>query len=281
VERERHGATWLASYPKSGNTWLRLLLEAYRRNGALDINDVRISHSDGGATIAQGVSPMPIEALGWRGELLLRPAAMLNMLCRLGDPILVKTHFANIQLDGLPPCIPREFTKKAVYVVRDPRSVLSSFAKFYQFPFDKACDAMASPEFMIGGNAAFARCLLSTWSNHVASWASETAFPVHVVKYEDMLADTAKELTEVLTFLEIEVDKKLVAKAVKAASLAQLRGAESSAGFRENSGKSGPFFGSGGTRWRDELGPKWVRRIESDHGKVMESLGYALEYPCI
>ena len=62
-------AVWLASYPKSGNTWLRLLLEAYRCNGALDINDVRVCISDGAATVTQGVSPMPLDRLnlpeGW------------------------------------------------------------------------------------------------------------------------------------------------------------------------------------------------------------------------
>lgn len=271
MEAERHGTTWLASYPKSGNTWLRCLLEAYRRNGALDINDMRITSSDGGATILQGVSPMPLSAIDFRLEMLLRPAALFNMFCRMSAPIMIKTHFANIQPDGLPHCIPKELTDRAVYVVRDPRSVVSSFARFYQFPMEKSSDAMNSKDFTIGGNDIFCRILLSTWSNHVASWVSETAFPVHVVKYEDMIEDTGRELIEVLEFLEIDVDQGLVERAVSAADINNLKKTEGANGFRENVSK-GEFFN--GSDWKDSLGPKWIKRIESDHGEVMKTLGY-------
>lgn len=272
---EREGAVWLASYPKSGNTWLRCLLEAYRRNGVLDINDMRITSSDGGATIVQGVSPLPLSALGFRGEMQIRPAALLNLFARLSKPTWVKTHFANIQPDGLPQCIPHELTERAVYVVRDPRSVVTSFARFYKFPIETACDAMSSKDFTIGGNEAFAKCLLSTWSNHVASWMGEKVFPVHVVKYEDLLDDAGKELTEVLEFLGIEADAATVKKAVNATNISKLQKAEADQGFIENSRKqSGAFFNAGGVRWEDELAPKWIRRIESDHGTVMKQLGY-------
>lgn len=133
MEVERGGAIWLASFPKSGNTWLRCLLEAYRRNGVLDINDIRFSHSDGGGTLMQGVSPMPLQHLDFNSQMLLRPAAIFNQLCRLTKPIYVKTHSANIQPDGLPPCIPEQWTERAVYVMRDPRSVVLSMSRFFKF----------------------------------------------------------------------------------------------------------------------------------------------------
>ena len=269
------GATWIASYPKSGNTWLRCLLEAYRRNGTLDINDIRITQSDGDAGLIRSVSPVPLTSLNIRGELLLRPAAIINMLARLSCPRLIKTHFANTQLEKLSPCIPAEITEKAVYVVRDPRSVAMSFARFFGLPIDKAIEAMGDKDFAIGGSGDFARIHLSSWSNHAASWASEELFAVHVVKYEDMQQDTEKELTEVLRFLDIDVDDELVKKAVVAADITRLRKSEEVNGFRENSTRDrGQFFGSGGTRWKDELGPKYIAQIEQDHGQVMELLGY-------
>ena len=270
---EREGAVWMAAYPKSGNTWLRCLLEAYRRNGALDINDLRITSSDGGATILQGVSPIPINDLGFRGEMLIRPAAILNLLARLNKPTWVKTHFANIQPDGLPHCIPKELTEKAVYVVRDPRSVFLSLSKFFKFPLEKTADSMADKDFTIGGNALFARQFISSWSNHVSSWVSETEFPVHIVKYEDMMANAGKELTEVLTFLEQDVDPATIKRAVEATELSRLRKTEGELGFKEDI-SSGGFFNEGGTRWQDELGPKWIKRIEADHGDVMRAMGY-------
>ena len=274
MEDEREGAVWIASYPKSGNTWLRCLLEAYRRNGNLDINDMRITTGDGGAVIIQGVSPIPIIELGFRGEMLVRPAALLNLFTRMTKPMWIKTHFANIQPPGLPHCIPQDFTERAVYIVRDPRAVFLSFAQFFNFSLKTAADAMANNEFAIGGMGKHASTLLSSWSNHAASWTSETAYPVHIVKYEDLIKDSAKELSEVLEFMGVEVNKATVERAVKAADINKLKHEEEKGGFRENiTEKHGNFF-NGGTSWKEELGQKWIARIEEDHGKVMKALGY-------
>lgn len=268
------GATWLASYPKSGNTWLRCLLDAYRRNGALDINDIRVGTSDGAAVLIRAVSPVPLKDLGFNGQMLLRPAALIHLLCRHNHPRRVKTHFANFQPDGLPHCIPKEFTERAVYVVRDPRSVLLSMARFFGFSTEAAVEAMNNKQFTIGDNEEFASTLVSSWSNHARSWVGEKNFPVHVVRYEDMLADAGKELTEVLEFLGEDVDPALVETAVDAAALSRLKAKESDDGFRENSGQRGDFFNEGGVRWESELGPRWIERIEQDHGDVMRALGY-------
>ncbi len=274
MEGEGEGAVWIASYPKSGNTWLRCLLEAYRRNGKLDINDMRITSSDGGATIVQGVSPVPLAGLGFRGDMMLRPAALLNLFARLSAPIWIKTHFANIQPDGLPHCIPPDFTKRAVYIVRDPRAVFLSFSRFFGMSLKASAEAMANDEFRIGGTERHSLQLISSWSNHVASWFGEKAFPKHVVKYEDLLEDAAKELTEVLTFLEEDVDEAVVKRAVTAASISRLKKTEEKDGFHENLiAERGGFF-NGDTSWKEELGPKWIARIEEDHGEIMKLLGY-------
>jgi len=271
---ERDGAIWISSYPKSGNTWLRCLLEAYRRNGVLDINDMRITTSDGGLCLLQGVSPTPADKLGFRGEMLIRPAALLGLFSRLPRPILIKTHFANMQPVGLPPCIPEDFTKKAVYVVRDPRSVVLSFSRFFSYSVNLGADAMANTSFTIGGTETFGRQFLSSWSNHVSSWISEKRYPVCVVKYEDLQADPVKGLTGVLEFLDIEVQEPIVKRAVSAAKISKLKKVESEDGFKENSAVGRGAFFNGDTSWQDELGPKWIKRIEKDHGEVMKLLRY-------
>ena len=269
------GAVWFSSYPKSGNTWLRLLLEAYHRNGLLAINDVRVVSSDSGASLIRGVCPIPLKDLGFNGQMLLRPAAILNLLARMHGPAwMVKTHFANIQPEGLPHCIPKEFTHKAVYVVRDPRSVLLSMSKYFGFSTEKAVAAMNDESFSLGNDDEFACQLVSSWTNHVASWVGEKRYPVHVVKYEDMIADASKELTEVLEFLDEDVDPAIVRKAVDTCELSNLRKEETENGFKHVPLKSGTFFNEGGTRWREELGPKWIAKIEEDHGEVMRTMGY-------
>ena len=146
------GITWVASYPKSGNTMLRMLLEAYHYNSeSIDINNMVLISGDAGATLIQSVSPIPTDDLGFNGEALLRPAMLLNYYCSRTPPVYMKTHFANLQTPGLPPFIPREVTRKAVYIVRDPRDVFHSFASYFNFSPKMTATAMSGKDFTIGG----------------------------------------------------------------------------------------------------------------------------------
>ena len=270
------GITWVASYPKSGNTMLRMLLEAHHYNSdSVDINKMVLISGDAGSTLIQSVSPIPTEDLGFNGEALLRPAMLLNYYCNRTPPVYLKTHFANLQTPGLPPFIPKEVTRKAVYVVRDPRDVFHSFASYFNFSPKMTATAMAGKDFTIGGQKKQARQMVSSWSNHVASWTAEEGFPVHIVRYEDLVKDTAKELSEVLEFLEIDVDPDRVDRAIKAVEISKLQKMEEEGGFRENRATGSGFFSDGGgTRWRDEVAPRWIKQIEEDHGEVMRALGY-------
>ena len=230
---------------------------------------------DAGAPLIQGVSPIPIDDLGLNGEALLRPAMLLNYYCSRTPPVYMKTHFANLQTPGLPPFIPKEVTRKAVYIVRDPRDVFHSFASYFNFSPKMTATAMSGKDFTIGGQGKNSLQMVSSWSNHVASWTSEDRFPVHIVKYEDMMDDAAKELSEVLEFLEIDVDPERVGRAVKAVEISKLQKAEEDEGFRENRATGSGFFsGGGGTRWRDEVAPCWIKRVEEDHGDIMRAIGY-------
>ena len=271
------GFTWLASYPKSGNTFLRLLLEAYKCNGLPDINHMTVSHGDAGLPLMQGVSPLPVNELGFRGEALLRPAALLHLYARLTNPVITKTHWANLSPKDLPPFIPKDFTRKAVYVVRDPRDIFSSLSDYFGFAHKATVEAMRSKEFILGGEQSGAsRCMVSTWSNHVSSWVGEKDFPVHVVKYEDMVESPERELREVIEFMDIgwDIDESRLSVAADSVAISKMRRAEKESGFRENRGRGESFFNEGGSRWRHELGPKWIKQIEEDHGEVMRLLGY-------
>lgn len=275
------GATWLASYPKSGNTWLRLLLESYRIDAVVNINDNRIATADSTDLIARSATSVTPEILGPAGEFLVRPAGLANLFAVQKPGFMVKTHFANLQPKELPPLIPKPFTSKAIYIFRDPRDVAVSFSNWLGFSHDEICVAMASTQFIMGGvgkdgKYKAGRVYLSSWSNHVASWTSEKEFPVHVVRYEDMCEDTEKELTEIVSFLEWELDKERIARAVKNCELSRLAKQEKEGGFIEHIGQNNAtqFFHKGGSRWKDELAPVHIKQIEKDHGKVMSLLGY-------
>jgi hypothetical protein len=271
------GFIWLASYPKSGNTWMRCLLEAYRTNGHLDINDMRVSIGDSARCIYQAVSPISVHKLSETEAFLLRPAALLCAMSMAKKPRIVKTHFANGQADGAPPFIPKPFTYKAVYIVRDPRSVALSMSRHFGMSQERCVEALAHPSFMLGtmdeGDDQ-TPIFVGSWSQHAESWCNEKGFPVLLLKYEDLLERPEEMLKGVVEFLYGDYDEVRGRKAIKAASLKSLQKAEAESGFQERSGKTDRFFTAGGQRWEQELGPKYIAQIEKQNARVMKRWGY-------
>lgn len=270
--------TWLASYPKSGNTWIRCLIQAYRCNGYLDINDMHTGVGDSSACFTRAVSPLSLDDLGDRGQWLLRPAALLNALMAMKPPRMFKTHYANVTISGLPAFIPPELTQRAIYIVRDPRSVALSMSQFFNISMKKTVEQMSNKEFQVGEYDSGLQVpqVISSWSNNIKSWVSQTIYPVHAVKYEDLMESPQRELRECLEFMGIEPDSERIERAVEAAQLSKIRKTESEQGFAEYKHKplEGQFFNEGGTRWQTELAPRWIKQIEDDHGDMMRELGY-------
>jgi len=267
--------TWIASYPKSGNTWLRSFLQAYRGGGHLDLNDLHTGYGDSGEHYMRPVSALPLADLQVAGQLLLRPAALLNAMAIMPPPRLFKTHFCNLKPEGVPAYIPGEFTERAIYIVRDPRDVLMSVCRHYGLSTPMGVEMMANKDRRIGGGGQTTQ-IISSWSNHVASWGGEDKYPVHVVRYEDMCSDPVSEFTEVIEFLGWDMDADRIKRSVDAVELSKLRQREDDTGFVENPlhEERGRFFNEGGSRWQDEVGPKWIEQIEKDHGDIMRHMAY-------
>lgn len=125
-----HGIVWLASYPKSGNTWVRLFLANYRAHG-LKINPnslpTEFTISDTRDRDYHAVSPYPVEKMSHLEILMLRGAALLHAMASVHErPMFCKTHAANAVLNGYR-LFPPPVTAASVYIVRDPRDVAVSF----------------------------------------------------------------------------------------------------------------------------------------------------------
>ena len=268
--------TWIASYPKSGNTWLRMLLNAYKQNGYVNINESIVTSGDNLEYFTRVVSPLPLEHLGFRGKLLLRPAALLHQLTvSVPRPLFIKTHHVNGQVDVLPHLIPKDLTERAIYVVRDPRDVASSFATHVKKPIDEIIQEMNNPAYGLANEGTIPHCL-NTWSTHVSSWINTSDYPVLLVRYEDMIEDVRSELIRVLEFCKMDIDESLVDKAVEACHISKLREQESSNGFRERKRDDYTFFYKGGSRWKSKLDMNQVGLIEQDHSDMMIELRYEL-----
>jgi len=290
---------WLASYPKSGNTWFRMLVAnlSAKDGKPVDINDLP---ERGGIASARGpfdhltlidsglLTHDEIDCLRPRVyEALARGAADDEFDTRQALPPVrfVKVHDAYTLTRWDEPLLAgARGADGAIVIVRDPRDVAPSFANHSRITIDQAIRRMSDPA------AAFCnktdrqhnqlRQFLPGWSGHVASWLDQTDIPVHLVRYEDMQADTAKVFARALAFAGRSAGEEEIARAAAFASFVELRRKEREGGFREAPphllAKGGFFRRGEAGAWREELTPEQVARIEAAHAPMMRRLGYAL-----
>jgi hypothetical protein len=171
-------------------------------------------------------------------------------------------------------------TRAAIYMVRDPRDVAVSRAHHNARPVEWVVDRLEDPAAAMGDTT---RALipqlqqrLGTWSEHVRSWVDHAPFAVHVVRYEDCLADPLRAFGSALRFADLgPVADADVAQAVRHAAFDRLRDAEAAHGFRERPAELERFFRSGRAgSWREEMPAAVANRVEAAHGDVMARFGY-------
>ncbi|MDE2595695.1 MAG: sulfotransferase domain-containing protein [Sphingomonadales bacterium] len=289
---------WLASYPKCGNTWLRLLLANLGQESPVDINALGL---DGG--IASARRRFDNRFLFASGLLThaecdrLRPALYRELAMQdgaergldpgEGAPVLggvrfIKTHDAWTLTDAGEPLLGGAMAARgAILIVRDPRDVVASLANHNGQTIDEAIRFMGDPASAFCGRtdrqSNQLRQQLLGWSGFAASWLDQADLPVHVLRYEDMAADTAGALGAALAFAGVEASPEALQRAAQFADFDRLREQEAEHGFGEAPVRmgTGRFFRRGATGgWRDELSDAQRRLIEADHAPMMARLGY-------
>ncbi|HEX3918880.1 MAG TPA: sulfotransferase domain-containing protein [Caulobacteraceae bacterium] len=276
------GIVWLASFPKSGNTWFRIFLAnlAAGESGPADINDL-----DGGGGIAS--SRQEFEAATLLDSALvshedidrLRPAVHARAAANRQDQRWIKVHDAyTLNADG-EPVLGRRAAAAAIYLVRDPRDVAVSFAHHTNTTIDAAIELMNAPDSALcrgrKGPAPQLRQKLLGWSGHAASWLDQTDTPVHLVRYEDLRADPAPAFAAALAFAQRRATEEELARAIRHSDFSELQRQEGEKGFAERMSRAAPFFRAGRAGgWRDALSAEQIERIEGAHAPMMRRLGY-------
>jgi aryl sulfotransferase len=283
------GVVWLASFPKSGNTWLRILLSNLLAGQPQpeDINNLSLAAGIASSrwlfeneTLLDSnlLQPEEIDAL--------RPSVHDAHAQAKNGTAFIKTHDAWTFLPGGTPLLGHA-ARAAVYVVRDPRDVAVSLAFFLATDFDTAIDRLTSQTTTFGPSPIQVRQRTGDWGTHFRSWLDHSNLPVLAIRYEDLVADTAGVLRRVAAFLEIrfETDGEAddaIARAVRHSDFGELQRQEKEQGFVEW-GQSGCmnrdaktlFFRQGKVGdWRGRLSEAQVHRIESTHASTMTRLGY-------
>jgi len=276
MTRDPRTLVWLASYPKSGNTWLRAFLANYFIDTPtpVSINEMQ--------KISFGDSSAPAYAeLGRCDPARLDPARLVALRLRHlervslnGEINFVKTHNAHVRVGGRW-LIPARLTRAAVYMIRDPRDLVLSYADHFALDPAAAAAAIASAQNHVPANSRTVMQFLGDWSGHVKSWTRARDFPVLVLRYEDLLSDPEACFERVLRLIGAPVDARVLAQATRFSSFEVLAAQEQAAGFREKGGAQARFFRRGVSgQWRDGLAGDIVERITADHGAVMKRHGY-------
>jgi len=268
------GITWLASYPKSGNTWVRALLSAYLRDSPLNLNAMDWVTGDSERWAYQLVSPQPVGGLSLSDQMLIRGAALATITAARGwkKPFLLKTHFADVQIDDIR-TIPLALTSGAFYVVRDPRAVAVSYSNHFNASLWDAASALSDTRRCIV-DAGYPTHFLSSWSKHVRSWLDEKDFQVTLIRYERLREDPAGVLRGVLRRLDFVVDEMRIERAVAECEFERMQKQEKERGFQEAPPERTFFRDGGRTHWSDVLEPEQAAYIERDHWEMMHRLGY-------
>lgn len=273
------GIYWIASYPRSGNTWLRSMLNSYDRGGKpVDINNIPLPNLTYDRAFADEAMGLAMADLTPSEVLALRPAVMRAVRNHCDSPVMLKTHDMRLKLADGDWQLPADVSLGGVYLVRDPRDVVLSLARLLDRSVDDAITVMGTSGHMrsISGSRQVLRLvsLWGSWSEHADSWLSPEPFAVHVVRYEDLRHDPAPTLHGILRALGRTVDEAKIAASIAETALPILRRQEDAHGFVEWRGPH-RFFGSGQVGgWRGVLSPEQVARICQDHGPVMRRLGY-------
>lgn len=269
---------WLASYPRSGNTWLRAFLHNLFRNPPepYDINRLQdLTLIDGDARWYRTFDARPATELTKEEVAALRPKVHTAMTAASPDTVFVKTHNALVEDRGTS-MITLEHTAGAIYVIRNPLDVAVSYGHHFGISPGEAVAAMNRPgNQSIDNQENFVYELHGSWSEHVRSWTAMPNQSLHVVRYEDMANEPLRTFAGVAEFLGVPAAAARISGAAERSAFSILREQEDRHGFRERSRRSDRFFRGGevghGAR---HLAPELIESLCSAHRESMQQFGY-------
>ena len=278
---------WIASYPKSGNTWLRSLMSSYffTNDGVFDFKLLKNIPSYPSPPFFEKY-PDKFDKPEATAKYWIHEQERINK--NKNKLIFLKTHNALCKINGC------SFTDTknslgAVHIIRDPRNVISSISNHYQIDLDEALKFMKTPNKAIfvkkdqrylGFNALF------SWSLNNKSWSECQKFPILTIKYEDLEKETFETFKKVIEFikkvskLKEDFNQKKAEMAIENCNFEKLQKLEKEKGFYEaiskkNSSEKIKFFNLGNkNNYRDLLNKNLIDRMNLFYKDELKKYDY-------
>ena len=275
------GIIWMASYPKSGNTWFRVFLTNLRGEvgGPTKINDLDSTPIASARDRFDDTAGIESSDLTHDEIDRLRPEIYTHLAEQAEETLFLKVHDAYTSNDKNIPLFPNEASAGAIYIIRNPLDVAVSNAHHSGQNIDTVILRMADEETVVCANPTRLHTQLRqkfmSWSSHVKSWTEQTSFPVCVLRFEDMKLKPMKTFEKAVKFSGLKYSRKDIMQAVDLSSFEELQRQEKESGFKEKGPHSEMFFRKGEIgSWQEELTEKQVERVINDHRDVMRQFGY-------
>ena len=275
---------WISSYPKSGNTYIRSFLAAYyySNNGKFQFDDLLKMEQFPNLKYSKfKTKSMEETSKNWiYNQKSFFDKEKLNF---------VKTHNTLVEYKG------NKFTTKnetlaAIYIVRDPRNLITSFVNHYSLTYEQAINFMIDENSSLiektayGDHSSFT--YINTWSNHYKSWKNNKEFKTLFIKYEDLENKKEETFLTIINFLNNvnnnseKIDDKKFKNSIKSTNFVNLKNKEKNEGFYESvvskkTGKKINFFNLGfNNRWEKILDRNTINKMNDIFKSDLEQLGY-------
>ena len=285
---ENHSYWYLASYPKSGNTWCRVFITEL----------LRLAGDDPGAelNLNQDIETGAIASSRlWLDDQLgvnscdlsfseldpLRGRAGASAWLFAEGERFHKVHDAFQSLDSRGrPVVSTAGCSGVVYILRHPEDVAVSLSHFFSWPLERCVDHLLDPNAALVPGERFGgrqvRQHMGRWDQHVRSWADQTQLPVLIMRYEDMLANGLETFTKLARFLGLPDEPKLIQQALDNTSIDRLKKLEDDVdGFAEKPSGCERFFRSGRTgEGAEQLTIEQRKRLAKGLAEAMKRFQY-------
>lgn len=270
---------WLASYPKSGNTWVRAIIASllFTEDGKFNFEYLKRIPQFPQKRFFEDI----VNNLQEFEEIKKNWILAQNRINLTKSLKFLKTHNGNYTLDNF------HFTNKVntlgtIYIVRDPRNVLLSIKNHYDLNDQKALDFILTSKKLVHKDKT--RTLLGKWGDHYKSWTRNNS-NLLIIKYENLINNPEYELIKIIKYLEkncrFETNEEKNKNIIKTTSFQNLKKMESEGKFKESVLSKElnkiTFFNQGKENcWEKKLDKKVRREIEKMYYEEMKELGYLI-----
>ena len=231
---------WLSSYPKSGNTWLRSLLASYyfSKEGDFNFNLLKNIDQFPSYDYFKNYDKTFINPTD-TAEFWIEEQKKINSNNKVK---FFKTHNALCKINNYS-FTDINNTLAAIYIIRDPRNVITSLANHYEIDADQAFEFMTTEQKAITQkkeNSYVGFVALFSWIFHQESWTNNKLFPTLIIRYEDLQNETFLTLKKVIDFIEKQINSKnsfnrdKAKKSVQSCDFERLKKLEINEGFNES-----------------------------------------------